>query len=92
MGRTVSSFRIAFEMEEKEGNKPFRNALDRTDRKKSNDELLFDIPRLTSLSLSSSYAIHHPTRFYLILLMSLLLYCYKQLIEYTKQVEQITLL
>jgi hypothetical protein len=33
MGRTIPSFRIALEMEEAEWD-PFRNALDRSDRKK----------------------------------------------------------
>ena len=38
MGRTIPSFRIALAME-KEGWKPFRNALDKEDRKKF-DEML----------------------------------------------------
>jgi hypothetical protein len=42
MGRAVPSFRIALEMEEAEWN-PFRNALDRSDRKKF--DKMFDIPR-----------------------------------------------
>jgi hypothetical protein len=33
MGRTIPSFRIALEMEERRW-KPFRNALDKSDRKK----------------------------------------------------------
>jgi hypothetical protein len=55
MGRTIPSFRIALEMEKEEW-KPFRNALDKSDRKKF-DERMFDIPRLYisafSLMLSS---------------------------------------
>jgi hypothetical protein len=34
MGRTILSFRIALAMEEREEWKPFRNVLDRLDRKK----------------------------------------------------------
>jgi len=33
MGRTIPSFRIALAMDEKEEWKPFRNALDKSDRK-----------------------------------------------------------
>ncbi len=39
----MSSFRIALAMEKEEW-KPFRNALDKSDRKKFDDEI-FDIPR-----------------------------------------------
>jgi hypothetical protein len=85
MGRTVPSFRIALEMEEREWNKPFRNALDKSDRKKFDDEMMFDICR--SYISACSYAIQ-PARLYPIL-MSILPYCYKQLTEYIQQVEQI---
>jgi hypothetical protein len=44
MSQTLSSFTIALAMEKDEW-KPFRNALDKSDRKKF-DEMLFDIPRL----------------------------------------------
>ncbi len=44
MGRTIPSFRIALAMEEAEW-KPFRNALDKSDKRKF-DEMMFDIPRL----------------------------------------------
>ena len=43
MGRTVPSFRIALEMEKAEW-KPFRNALDKKDRKDFDD--MFGIPKL----------------------------------------------
>ena len=43
MGRTVPSFRIALAMEKEEW-KPFRNALDKSDRRKFDE--MFDIPRL----------------------------------------------
>jgi hypothetical protein len=42
-GRTIPSFRIALAMEKEEW-KSFRNALDKSDRKKF-DEMMFDIPR-----------------------------------------------
>jgi hypothetical protein len=44
MSRTIPSFRKALAMEKEEW-KPFRNALDKSDRKKF-DEMIFDIPRL----------------------------------------------
>jgi hypothetical protein len=50
MGRTIPSFRIALEMEKAEW-KPFRNALDKSDRKKF-DEMLLDIPRLYTSACS----------------------------------------
>jgi hypothetical protein len=43
MGRTLPSFRNVLAME-KEDWKPFRNALDKSERKKFDD--MFDIPRL----------------------------------------------
>jgi hypothetical protein len=43
MCRTVPSFRIAFEMEKAEW-KPFRNALDKSERKEFDE--MFDIPTL----------------------------------------------
>jgi hypothetical protein len=43
MGRTIPSFRIVLAME-KEDWKPFRNALDKSDRKKFDG--MFDIPKL----------------------------------------------
>jgi hypothetical protein len=45
MGRTIPSFRIALETEELDWKKPFRNALDKSERKKFDDEM-FDISRL----------------------------------------------
>jgi hypothetical protein len=35
MGRMIPSFRIALAMEKEEWKKPFRNALDKSDRKRS---------------------------------------------------------
>jgi hypothetical protein len=82
MGRTIPSFRIALEMEEREW-KPFRNTLDKSDRKK------FLIKCLTSLLLSLSLLSHavQPIRLYP-RLMSILLHGYKQLIECRSEVEQ----
>jgi hypothetical protein len=60
MGRTIPSFRIALAMEEEE-QKPFRNALDKSDRKKF-DEMLFDIPKfyISACSNSVQYVRLHP--------------------------------
>ena len=82
MGRTIPSFRIAIAMEKEEW-KAFRNALDKSDRKKFDE--MFDIPRLY-LS-ACSYAVQ-TVRLYPIL-MSILLHCYKQLVECISQVEQL---
>ena len=81
MGRTIPSFRLALEMEEREW-KPFRNALDKSDRKKFDE--MFDIPRL--YTSACSYAVQ-PVRLYPIL-MSILLHCYKQLVDCISQVKQ----
>jgi hypothetical protein len=69
MGRTIPSFRIALEME-KEDWRPFRNALDKSDRKKFDE--MFDIPRL--YTSACSYVVQ-PVRLYSIV-MSLLLHNY----------------
>jgi hypothetical protein len=59
MGRTIPSFRIALEMEERRW-KPFRTALDRSDRKKFDE--MFDVPRLyvSACSYSVQYVRLHP--------------------------------
>jgi hypothetical protein len=82
MGRTMPSFRISLEMEERDW-KPFRNALDKSDRKKFDE--MFDIPRLYISACSNSVQY---VRLHLILI-SILLYHYKQLTECIEQVEQI---
>jgi hypothetical protein len=82
MGRTIPSFRMALELE-KEDWKPFRNALDKSDRKKFDD--MFDIPRL--YTSACSYAVQ-PVRLYPIL-MSIFLYHFKELTECIKEVERI---
>src|ERR687891_691998 len=82
MGRTIPSFRIALAME-KEDWKPFRNALDKSDRKKFDE--MFDIPRfyISACSNSVQYVRLHP------ILMSILHYHYKQLTECISEVERI---
>lgn len=82
MGRTTPSFRIALEIEERDW-KPFRNALDKSDRKKFDE--MFDIPRfyISACSNSVQYVRFHP------ILMSILLYHYKELTECISEVERI---
>jgi hypothetical protein len=82
MGRTIPSFRIALAMEKEEW-KPFRNALDKSDRKKFDD--MWDLPKwyISACSNSVQYVRLHP------ILMSILLYQYKQLTESISEVEEI---
>jgi hypothetical protein len=82
MGRTIPSFRIALEMERGEW-KPFRNALDKSDRKKFDD--MWDIPRwyISACSNSVQYVRLHP------ILMSILLYDFKELTQCISEVERI---
>jgi hypothetical protein len=82
MGRTIPSFRIALAME-KEDWKPFRNALEKSDRKQFDD--MFDLPRL--YTSACSYAVQ-PVLVYPIL-MSILLHHFKELTQCVKEVEQI---
>jgi hypothetical protein len=67
--------------EESEWNEPFRNALDKSDRKMLDE--MFDIPRFYISACSCAV---QPVRLYPIL-MSILLYCFGQLVEFAKQVE-----
>src|SRR5215213_5512686 len=82
MGRTIPSFRIALEMEKVDW-KPFRNALDKSERKEFDD--MFDIPRLyvTACSNSTQLVPLHP------IIMSILFHHYKELIQLISEVEQI---
>jgi hypothetical protein len=82
MGRTIPSFRIALTMEKEEW-KPFRNALDKSDRKKFDE--MWDLPKwyISACSNSVQYVRLHPV------LMSILLYDYKQLTECISEVERI---
>ncbi len=70
MDRTVPSFRIVL-AEEKQEWKPFRNALDKPERKEFDE--MWDIPRLyvSACSNSVQYVRLHP------ILMSILLYHYR---------------
>jgi hypothetical protein len=68
---------------EKEDRKPFRNALDKSDRKRFDE--MFDIPRL--YTSACSYAVQ-PVRLYPIL-MSILLFNFKQLTQSVSEVERI---
>src|SRR5215203_1487567 len=82
MGRTIPSFRIALAME-KEDWKPFRYALDKSDRKKFDE--MFELPKfyISACSNSVQYVRLHP------ILMSILLYHYKELTECISEVERI---
>ena len=81
MGRTIPSFRLALEME-KEDWRPFRNALDKSDRKEFDE--MFDIPRfyLSTCSNSVHLVPLHPVS------MSILFHHYKELNQCIKEVEQ----
>ncbi len=82
MGRTIPSFRIASVMEEKEW-KPFRNSLDKSDRKIFDD--MFSIAHL--YNSASSYAAK-PIRIQPIFV-SIIFHHYKQLARLSKEIEEI---
>jgi hypothetical protein len=82
MGRTIPSFRIASSIEEKEW-KPFRNSLDKSDRKIFDD--MFSIAHL--YNSASSYATK-PIRIQPIF-MSIIFHHYKQLARLSKEIEEI---
>jgi hypothetical protein len=81
MGRTIPSFRMAFEIEKAEW-KAFRNALDKSERKEFDD--MFDIPRLYLTACSNSVQLVplHP------IIISILFHHYKELIQLISEVEQ----
>jgi len=81
MGRTIPSFRIALDMEKAEW-KPFRNALDKSERKEFDE--MFDIPKFYISACSNSVQLvpFHP------IIMSILFHHYKELIQLTSEVEQ----
>jgi hypothetical protein len=81
LGRTIPSFRIALDIEKAEW-KPFRNALDRSERKEFDE--MFDIPRLYLSACSNSVQLVplHP------IIMSILFHHYKELIQLLSEVEQ----
>jgi hypothetical protein len=82
MGRTIPSFRIALDMEKSEW-KPFRNALDKSERKEFDE--MFDIPRLYLSACSNSVQLvpFHP------IIMSILFHHYRELIQCMSEVEEI---
>jgi hypothetical protein len=82
MGRTIPSFRIALAMEKEEW-KPFRNALDKSDRKKFDE--MWDLPKwyVSACSNSVQYVRLHP------ILISILLYDFKELTACIEEVERI---
>ena len=81
MGRTVPSFRIVLEQEKKEW-KPFRNALNKSKRKMFDE--MWDIPKLYISACSNSV---QPVPLHTILV-SILFHHYKELMECSKQVEE----
>ena len=82
MGRTIPSFRIASLLEEKEW-KPFRNSLDKSDRKIFDE--MFSIAQL--YNSASSYSAK-PIRIQPIF-MSIIFHHYKQLERLSKEIEGI---
>ncbi len=82
MGRTIPSFRIALAMEKEEW-KPFRNALDKKDRKEFDE--MWELPKfyISACSNSVQYVRLHP------ILMSILLYHFKELTECISEVGRI---
>jgi hypothetical protein len=81
MGRTVPSFRNVLEMEKQEW-KPFRNALDKSERRMFDE--MWDIPRLYVTACSNSVQLVplHP------IIISILFHHYKELKECISEVEQ----
>ncbi len=81
MGRTVPSFRIVI-AEEKAEWKPFRNALDKSERKEFDE--MWNIPRLYVSACSNSVQLvpFHP------IAISILFHHYKELKECISKVEQ----
>jgi hypothetical protein len=82
MGRTIPSFRIALDTEKADW-KPFRNALDKSERKEFDD--MFDIAQLYISACSNSVLLVplHP------IVMSILFHHYKELIQLRSEVEQV---
>jgi hypothetical protein len=82
MGRTIPSFRIASSIEEKEWF-PFRNSLDKSDRKIFDE--MFSIAHL--YNSASSYAAK-PIRIQPIF-MSIVFHLYRQLARLSKETEEV---
>lgn len=81
MGRTIPSFRIASVIEEREW-KPFRNSLDKLDRKKFDE--MFSIAHL--YNSASSYAAN-PIQIQPIF-MPIILHHYKQLVKLSEEIDK----
>jgi hypothetical protein len=81
MGRTIPSFRIASSLEQEEW-KPFRNSLDKADRKIFDE--MFSIAHL--YNSASSYGVK-PIRIQPIF-MSIIFHHYKQLARLSKEIEE----
>jgi hypothetical protein len=82
MGRTIPSFRIVLDMEKAEW-KPFRNALDKSERE--DFDAMWDIPRLYVSACSNSVQLvpFQP------IAISILFHHYKELKECISEVEQL---
>jgi hypothetical protein len=81
MGRTVPSFRIVLGMEKKEW-KPFRNALDKKEKKEFDE--MWDISRLYVSACSNSVQLVPPQP----IVISILFHHYKELKECMEDVKQ----
>jgi len=82
MGRTVPSFRIVLG-EEKAEWKPFRNALDKKERKEFDE--MWDIPRLYISACSNSCQLVPLQP----IIISILFHHYKELLECKREVEEL---
>jgi hypothetical protein len=82
VGRTIPSFRMTLTMEKEEW-KPFRNALDKSEKKQFDD--MFDIPRLYLLACSNSCQLVPLQP----IMMSIIFHHYKELTEIISEVEKI---
>jgi hypothetical protein len=82
MGRTIPSFRMTLAMENKKW-KPFRDALDKKERKDFDD--MWDIPKLYISACSNSVQLVplHP------IVISILFHHYKELLECKREVEEL---
>jgi hypothetical protein len=82
MGRTVPSFRITLATEQTEW-KPFRNALEKKERKEFDE--MWDIPRLYVSACSNSCQLVPLQP----IIMSILFLHYKELLECKREVEEL---
>jgi hypothetical protein len=82
MGRTIPSFRMTLAMEKREW-KPFRDALDKSERKEF--DKMWDVPKLYISACSNSVQLVplHP------IFMSILFHHYKELLQCIREVEEL---